>query len=65
MPITVSVIDASGRLEEELFAGRSPDCAGELTWDGRNAHGRAVSEGVYFVRLETPGFEVSRKVVLR
>jgi hypothetical protein len=65
MPIRVSVINASGRLEKELFKGRAPGRTGELSWNGRNARGRVASEGIYFVRLETPGFEVSRKVVLR
>jgi hypothetical protein len=65
MPISVLVLDASGRLAKELFTGKAPACTGEFTWDGRNARGRTVSEGVYFVRLETPGFEASRKVVLR
>jgi hypothetical protein len=65
MPVRVLVMDAAGRLEKELFSGRPPGGAGELKWDGRNARGRDVPEGIYFVRLETPGFEVGRKVVLQ
>jgi hypothetical protein len=36
----------------------------EATWDGLDDRGGAVSSGVYFYRLETPGFAETRKMVL-
>jgi hypothetical protein len=35
-----------------------------LSWDGRDERGRAVSNGLYFVRLEARGESASRKVIL-
>jgi hypothetical protein len=61
---TLRVLDARGRLVRTLLAG--PIAAGphESTWDGRDAGGRRVASGAYWVRLEAPGFEASRRVVL-
>ncbi len=33
-------------------------------WDGRDDRGRRVASGVYFYRLEMPGFAAARKMVL-
>jgi hypothetical protein len=32
------------------------------TWDGRDQDGRSMSAGVYFYRLEMPGFSAVRKM---
>jgi hypothetical protein len=38
----------------------------EIGWDGRNAEGRAVSSGVYFIRMETKNYRsVERAVMIR
>jgi hypothetical protein len=63
-PMTIRVMDALARVQRELLAGRPHSCSGELTWDGRDGNGRRLPEGVYFIRLETPNFAVSRKVIL-
>ena len=61
----VGVFDLHGRLirslvRESLLAGDH-----EVTWNGRDALGRPVASGVYFVRLLSPdGSELSRKLVL-
>jgi flagellar hook assembly protein FlgD len=34
-------------------------------WDGRDSQGHRVSPGTYFVRLQTGGESVTRKVVFR
>jgi uncharacterized repeat protein (TIGR01451 family) len=57
------VFDVQGRpvvtlLEKTLEAGRySP------RWDGRDAAGKTVSPGVYFVRLESGEFSTTRKLI--
>jgi flagellar hook assembly protein FlgD len=33
-------------------------------WDGRDGTGRRVAAGVYFVRLQAAGGELTRKIVL-
>ncbi len=61
---TVDVFDAGGRwlrtlLDEERAAG-----AQQVRWDGRDAHGDAVSSGVYFYRLTAGGVSQAKKMVL-
>lgn len=61
-PVEVSVYDVSGRLVRSLpFEQRS---AGDrlLEWDGRDDSGREVSSGAYFVRVESEGRRVTRRV---
>jgi photosystem II stability/assembly factor-like uncharacterized protein len=65
--VRVAVFDAAGRevrvLQHGSFAaGRHP-----LTWDGRDARGSALANGVYFVRAMTAtyGSEVKRIVKVR
>jgi len=36
----------------------------DVTWDGRDSRGRAVSSGVYFYRMTTEGFQETRKMLL-
>ncbi len=63
--VASTVFDASGRAvrvllpSSQLSAGTS-----ELTWDGRDAQGRLVPQGVYFVRVVASGENQESKVVL-
>jgi hypothetical protein len=59
----VSIYDAAGRRIRDL--GRFAVGAGshERTWDGRDDGGRAVTAGVYFVRVEGPDGAATEKVV--
>jgi flagellar hook assembly protein FlgD len=36
----------------------------EVAWDGRNSEGRAVSSGVYFLRMEANDYSAVRRAVL-
>ncbi|MCA9751487.1 MAG: T9SS type A sorting domain-containing protein [Gemmatimonadetes bacterium] len=60
---SLSVFDAAGRRVRSL--GESSLTAGEheLVWDGRDAAGRPVAAGVYFLRLATPEREDVQRVV--
>jgi len=61
----LGVFDLNGRLVKSLV--REDLAAGDhaVTWNGRDALGRPVASGLYFVRLLTPdGVELSRKLVL-
>ena len=60
--LAVDIIDASGRRVRALVRGEAP--AGERTvmWDGRDASGRRVAAGTYFVRADTGVRAVSRKI---
>jgi hypothetical protein len=62
-PARLAVFDVTGRRVRTLLD--APLAAGPhaVTWDGRDAAGRAVAAGVYFVRLERDGAVSVRKVV--
>jgi len=61
--IGLKVYDISGRLVRDLssLVTRSTSL---VTWDGSDANGRAVSAGVYFVKLTAGEKEVVEKAVL-
>ncbi len=47
----MNVYDIAGRLVKQLFDGLVMENS-RLTWDTSDIHGRSVSDGVYFIRLE-------------
>jgi hypothetical protein len=64
-PVSVNVYNVAGRqvrtlLDEELEAGAS----GELVWNGLDDDGQKCASGVYFYRIQAPGFTASRKMVI-
>jgi hypothetical protein len=64
-PVAIRVFNAAGRevrtlLESELDAG----AAGFVVWDGTDGAGKRCASGVYFYRIEAPGFAASRKMVM-
>jgi hypothetical protein len=61
---SVTITDASGRCVRRLVKGVLQPGEYSLTWDRRDDHGRRVSDGVYFIRLEAPACQEIRKVVL-
>jgi flagellar hook assembly protein FlgD len=46
-------------LDEVVAAGNH-----SITWDGLDAHGKAVSSGVYFYKMKSQTFESARKMIL-
>jgi beta-glucanase (GH16 family) len=64
-PATLSVYDVQGRMVQRLVDGIRAAGSHAAVWDGRDPGGRAVSSGVYFVRLEAAGAAETRKLVLR
>lgn len=62
---TVAVFDIGGRVVRVLFGDRALE-AGRHTvaWDGRDAAGRPVAAGVYFLRVATPGGDKVRRVAV-
>ncbi len=60
----LTVHDVAGRRVREIEAGAAPAGPREAAWDGRDARGRALAAGVYFVRLETAGAERTRRVTV-
>ncbi|MCB1184276.1 hypothetical protein KDM41_12645 [bacterium] len=64
--VTVAVYDTRGARVRRLHSGSVAGGASTLVWDGRDANGRAVASGLYFVRMDT-GREVrtGRVVIVR
>ena len=64
--VTLNVYDASGRLVRNLVSSHMERGRHTIRWDGKDANGIKVSNGVYLLRLETPyGFAVKKLVVMR
>lgn len=63
-PVELSVFDASGRLIRTLIEGPASAGEGNAYWDGTDPAGRAVSSGVYFVRLQATEGVATRKITL-
>lgn len=63
-PVSVCLYDAAGRLVRTLAREAMPSGPRVLTWDGKDDDGRRVATGVYFCRVEVPGHDARKKLVL-
>jgi len=52
VPLSVTILDSQGRAVRTLEQGLAQAGHHEIFWDGRDATGRAMASGVYFVRLD-------------
>jgi hypothetical protein len=61
--VRIRIVDAEGRLvramEQEAVLGDN-----QLLWDGLDRHGHSVPSGVYFYKLDAPGFHAAKKMTL-
>jgi hypothetical protein len=63
--VELKVFDLLGREVRTLLRGdQYAPGVHSVTWDGRNAAGKAVATGVYFYRINASGFTESRKMLL-
>jgi hypothetical protein len=62
--VTLAVYDILGRKVRTLVVGESQAGTFTVRWDGRSDDGRTVSSGVYFSRLVSEGFAVTKKMML-
>ena len=62
--VRLSVYDTGGRRVTTLVDGRRPEGLNQVSWDGRDSGGRAVSSGVYFYRLQSDDVTLTRKMIL-
>ncbi len=64
--VTLQVYDATGRPVRTLANGLQNAGTYSVSWDARDTEGKQVPCGVYFYRLDTPGFlSVKQAVVTR
>jgi hypothetical protein len=66
VPSSVSVVvyDLSGRAIQTLHRGDLGTGLHECVWDGRDARGQMVGNGIYFVRMDADNFQAIEKVVV-
>jgi choice-of-anchor B domain-containing protein len=60
---TVAVYDVAGRRVATLFEGEAPAGPLALRWNGRDARGREVGSGVYWIRADAAGERLTRRLV--
>jgi hypothetical protein len=61
--VRIKVYSVSGRLVQTLTDQDYPPGRYVLPWQGRDDAGRRVASGVYFVRMEAPGYQKTWKLV--
>ncbi len=61
--VTLHVYNLQGQKIRTLFEGEVAAGYGEVSWDGRDQHGRPVAGGVYLYRLETGTVKETRKLL--
>jgi hypothetical protein len=61
--VGLRIYDAAGRLVRTVEGGRRDPGRHTLAWDGRDAEGRGVAAGVYFLAVTTGRSTLSSKVV--
>jgi flagellar hook assembly protein FlgD len=61
--VTLRIYDLAGSLVRTLIDATAPAGPGMVAWDGRSDRGSDLPAGVYFYRLNGPGFTVNRKIV--
>jgi flagellar hook assembly protein FlgD len=62
--VRLTVIDVNGRVVRTLLDDTRGTGNYSVAWDARNDEGRVVVSGVYFYRLEAPGFADTKKLVI-
>ena len=60
---TLAVYDIGGRVVRELHRGRLGAGPQRFDWNGRDAAGREVPAGIYFVRLDSERIRLDAKLV--
>jgi len=63
MRLSLAVYDLTGRKVRTLLASNVKPGAYSATWDGRDAQGRHVAQGVYFYRLQGEDVTLTCKVI--
>ena len=62
--VSLRVYDVTGRTVRTLASGFQRAGFYSVSWDSRDSRGQQVPHGVYFYRLDTPGFRDVKKAVV-
>ena len=63
-PVKMEVYDVVGRRVKTLRIFLEEAGEKEVEWDGRDERGQRLNTGIYFIRMETFGFQSVQKVIL-
>jgi len=64
-PVTIEVYNVAGKVVRTLLNTEFDAPTQEtVTWDGSNDQGERCASGVYFYRINAPGYDESRKMVM-
>ncbi|TPW09535.1 MAG: Ig domain-containing protein group 2 domain-containing protein [bacterium] len=63
--VRISIFDVTGRIVARLEDAAESAGPRSLAWDGRGPGGRPLEAGLYFARLEAPGWTTTHKLVIR
>lgn len=61
--VNLALYDAGGRRVRTLASGALEAGEHAIAWDGRDDGGRTVAAGLYFARIEAPGYSAARRIV--
>ena len=64
LPTQVQVFDVQGKLVATLLNSEIPVGEYSLVWDGKNASGDQLNNGIYFVKISNSQMTVSKKLIL-
>jgi hypothetical protein len=63
--VSLRIYDVAGRIVRTLLNGKISGGRNQsVVWDGQDDHGRRISSGIYFYRLQTSDSQLTRKMVL-
>jgi len=62
--VNLDIYDVSGRQVTTLVSGPAGPGSHRVAWDGRDANGKSVPAGVYFLRMTSPGFDETRSMIV-
>ena len=60
----LSVYDISGRLVRTLVHGTVTPGEHQMNWDGKTNAGHKAGSGIYFLRMQAPGFMKIRQMAI-
>ena len=61
---TLRIFNTAGQLVREVDTGAKAAGTHNLTWDGKNASGRRVPNGVYLARLQAGSISATQKITI-
>ena len=61
--VSITIYDITGREVKRLINQSAPAGRYSVNWNGTNLWGKQIASGMYFYRMETPGFQSVKKLI--